>query len=186
MSAFICPHVSQDLRQHWLPSSPRHGFDVEQISLRAACSPLGLKLFKPACSTDGHDPGNGSAPVGHFNDLPRCNATQDRAGVLTKVSDSDPLHVAHCSTLPKCRSRDCHRRCLGWRVLPAVSRRVSVVVLPVLRSAPWASTGSEFLYYRPRTRPSGWLRRSPRPRPRPSPLLSAEVRPGCRVAPQVP
>src|SRR5438105_7232239 len=99
MSAFICPHVSQDLRQHWPPSDARHRFDVEHISCCAARSSLGHKLFKPARLMHGHDARNGSAPVGHFNDLPRCNATQDRAGVLTKVSDSDPLHVAHCSTL---------------------------------------------------------------------------------------
>src|SRR5438105_7840622 len=305
MSAFICPHVSQDLRQHWPPSSPRHGLDVEQISLRAARSSLGHKLFKPARLMHGHDARNGSAPVGHFNDLPRCNATQDRAGVLTKVSDSDPLHVAHCSTLrnvevaiatdfvwalapktligairaypmrsltakrggqarspasvlwdrlpefavrgcptrlvavhrhrhepnnrllglaPRCddvAKAEAQRQCgcqresesgqepgssdgpraidrhdglhflrssywFAYRIRQALSSSLSAVARPVPRETTWVSTGSEYLFFSPRTWPSGWLRRSPGPRLRPSGALPVEARPGFRVAPQVP
>src|SRR5439155_4626610 len=81
-----------------LPCDPPHRLYIEHISSSVTRSSLSSKLFQPARLMHGHDPCNCPAPVGHLNDLARRDPTQDRSCVLTKLSDSDLVHVAHCST----------------------------------------------------------------------------------------
>lgn len=48
-----------------------------------------------------NDPSNGAAAIGHLERLPCFDPAEVSAGVLSELTDTDPLHVLHGSTYGK-------------------------------------------------------------------------------------
>jgi hypothetical protein len=71
--------------------------EVEQLPRAAPQAPLRLEPRETPLR-DLHEQGDRSSSIRDLEALAGLDTAKDRAGVLTKLTDADSLHVRHCST----------------------------------------------------------------------------------------